>query len=114
MKIVKRLWVLCAVLAASLVVFLWFGNQSPNLLYAVLALDGLMFALSVPCSVFFVAVFFSAWRVLGINPVSAEGAYLDTVFLCVLGFVQWFWLVRVWSPTEPPLQNLNLYSINRR
>ena len=111
--ILKRVWLAAAICSLILAAFLWFGNESPNLIYAILAANALMFVLSVPCSIFAVPVIFCAWYFLEINPVSVEGVYVGTVFLSVLGFVQWFWLVKVWSPTEPVLQKLHLYSVNQ-
>ena len=110
--ILKRIWLAAAVCSLILSAFLWFGNESPNLINAILAFNALMFVLSVPCSVFAVPVVFCAWYFLEINPISAQGVYVGTVFLFVLGFVQWFWITKVWSPTEPVLQKLDLYTVN--
>jgi hypothetical protein len=44
------------------------------------------------------------------NPLSVEGANLNTIFLAVLGVMQWFWIARIWYPTETPFQKLDLLS----
>lgn len=107
---VKRIWLAIGVLAMILTVFLWFGYDSQNLNNTILILNGLMLILSLPCSLFVIPVVVLANHYLAINPVSTEGIYLNTIFLFVIGLMQWFWIVRFWSPTEPPLQMLGLLS----
>lgn len=105
----KRIWSVVAVLSLGLLIYSWFGGvESPYLLNTLLALNGLMLLLSLPCGLFGGAVVFFAWYVLEMNPLSLEGAYLNTILLFLLGFVQWFWLTRFWYPTETPFQELNL------
>ena len=79
-----------------------------NLQNTILALDALMFILSVPCSLFFVPVAAAANYYLEIETFSSAGIYLNTVFLFVLGFMQWFWIARFWYPTESVYQKLDL------
>jgi len=104
----KRIWLVVACLSLVLSAFMWFGYESENLKYAILALNVLMFLLSLPCSIFAVPVVAASAYYLEIHPVSSEGIYLSTIFLSVLGAVQWFWIVRFWSPTEPIMQKLDL------
>ena len=104
----KYIWLAIGVFAMSLMIFLWFGYDSQNLQNTILVLNGLMLILSLPCSLFAVPVIVLANHYLEMNPVSTEGIYLNTVFLFILGFMQWFWVIRVWSPTEPQLQMLDL------
>jgi len=106
----KRIWSVVAVLSLALLIYSWFGGAepSPNLLNALLVLNGLMFLLSLPCGLFAGAVVFFAWYVLEMSPLSLEGAYLNTIVLFLLGFVQWFWITRFWYPTETPFQELKL------
>ncbi|HVE56768.1 MAG TPA: hypothetical protein VNB22_08065 [Pyrinomonadaceae bacterium] len=104
----KRIWSVVAILSLGLLIYSWFGNESPNLLNTLLALNGLMLLLSLPCGLFGGAVVFFAWYVLEMNPLSLEGAYLTTIVLFLLGFVQWFWITRFWYPTETPFQELKL------
>lgn len=104
----KRAWLTIGIAAMSLTILLWFGYDSPNVLIAVHVLDALMLVLSLPCSVFVVPVAALANYYLEINPLSIEGAYLATIFLFAVGLMQWFWLARFWSPTEPPFQRLDL------
>ncbi|CAN5848672.1 hypothetical protein BH20ACI4_BH20ACI4_23250 [soil metagenome] len=105
---IKYLWLACGIFSLVLTGFLWFGFESDNLQNTILALDGLMFVLSVPCSLFFVPVAAAANYYLEIDTFSSAGIYLNTVFLFVLGLMQWFWLARFWYPTESVYQKLDL------
>ena len=91
-----------------LTAFLWFGYNSQNLQYSIYVLNGLMLVLSLPCSLFAVLVVALANHYLGIEPFSTGGIYLSTIFLFVVGLMQWFWIARFWSETEVRFQNLNL------
>lgn len=104
----KYLWLAFAILALVLTLVQWFGYESGSMQNTILALDGLMFILSVPCSLFFVPVAFASNYYLGINALSGGGIYLNTFFLFVLGFMQWFWIARFWYPTESPFQTFDL------
>jgi len=104
---VKRIWLAIGVLAMILMIFVWFGYDSENLQNTILVLNGLMLILSLPCSLFVIPVVVLANHYLEINPVSTGGIYLNTIFLFVVGFMQWFWIVRIWSPTESQFQRLD-------
>lgn len=104
----KRIWSVAACLSLVLSAFMWFGYESQNLKYVILALNVLMFLFSLPCSLFAVPVVAASAYYLEMHPVSSEGIYLSTIFLSVLGVVQWFWIVRFWSPSEPIMQKLDL------
>ena len=104
----KRLWSIVAVLSLISLAFLWFGGETQNLKNTILALNVGMFLLSLPCSLFAVPVVAASAYYLEMHPTSAEGIYLSTIFLSVLGLVQWFWIIRFWSPTEPIMQRLDL------
>ena len=104
----KYVWLGIAVLSMILTTFLWFGYDSQNLQNTIYILNAFMLILSLPCSLFAVLVVALANHYLGINPFSTEGIYLNTIFLFVVGLMQWFWVARVWSPSESIFQNLNL------
>ena len=104
----KNIWAAFAVLSFALLVYLWLGNESPNLLNAIIALDGVLLLLSLPCGLFAMPVMFAAWYVLEMEPSSIEGVYLETILLLLLGAVQWFWLRNFWYPREPIFQKMNL------
>ena len=106
------IWLVFGVLSMILTIFLWFGFDSPNIQNTILVLNGLMFVLSLPCSLFAVPVVALANHYLAISPFSIEGIYVSTFFLSIIGLMQWFWIARFWSPTEPTLQKLNLLSVN--
>ncbi|HLL99523.1 MAG TPA: hypothetical protein VK400_00575 [Pyrinomonadaceae bacterium] len=73
-----------------------------------LVLNALMFLLSLPCSLFAVPVMVAAAYYLDMPPASSRGMTLSTILLFVIGLMQWFWIARFWSPTEPPFQMLDL------
>ena len=73
-----------------------------------IVLNALMFLLSLPCSVFAVPVVLAAAYYLDMYPTSSRGMTLSTILLFVIGLMQWFWIARFWSPTEPTFQMLNL------
>lgn len=102
----KYIWLLVGVISMVLLGFHWFGYESRNLQNTILALNVAMFALSLPCSIFVVPVLVSAFFFMEINPASSEGIYLNTIFLFVIGLMQWFWIVKFWSPIEPQFQTL--------
>lgn len=104
----KYIWAVAAVVSLFLAALMWFGYDSQNLKYVILGLNVSMFLLSLPCSIFAVPVVAASACYLEISPTSAEGIYLRTIFLTVLGAVQWFWIMRFWAPTEPLMQSLDL------
>jgi len=104
----KYIWLAFAVSSIVSTTFLWFGYDSPNLQNTIYVLNAIVLILSLPCSLFAVFVIALANHYLGINPFSTEGIYLGTIFLSVVGFMQWFWIARFWSPSESMFQNLNL------
>lgn len=108
----KYLWSAFAALALISTLFVWFGYESENLRYTIFALNILMFILSVPCSLFFVPIAAAANYYLEIEIFSNAGIYLSTVFLSVLGALQWFWLARVWSTDGFQFQKLELLDDN--
>ena len=105
----QRVWSVVAVLSLALLICLWFVESvSTSLLYTILALDALMILLALPVSVFALPVIYSAWHFLDLNPLTAEGVYLSTILLALLGTMQWFWLIRFYFPPDAPFQKLNL------
>ncbi len=104
----KFIWLTFGVLSLVLMGFLWFGYDSQYLRNTMHVLNAVMLILSLPCSLFAVPVILLANRYLEINPFSPEGIYLGTIFLFILGLMQWFWIVRFWSPDQATLQMINL------
>ncbi len=104
----KYIWLAFGVLSLVLMIFMWFGYDSQNLQNTIYVLNALMLILSLPCSIFAVPVIVLANKYLGINPFSAEGINLSTIFLFVLGLMQWFWIARLWSPNKYVFQKIDL------
>lgn len=107
----KYIWLTFGIFSMVSIIFMWFGYDSQNLQYAICFSNALMLILSLPCSLFAVPVVVLANHYLGIIPFSTEGIYLSTIFLFVLGLMQWFWIARFWSPDESILQNLDLLEV---
>ncbi len=104
----KYIWLAFGVLSVILMVFMWFGYDSQNLQNTIHVFNALMLIFSLPCSIFAVPVVLLANHYLGINPLSAEGINLSTIFLFVLGLMQWFWIARLWSPDKYVFQKIDL------
>jgi hypothetical protein len=105
----KHIWLAVGIFSLILPVFLSSEAGSNNAFLNIVGIVNIvMFVLSFPCSLFGLPIVFFAWYVLEMNPNSIEGAYLNTILFFVLGFVQWFWIARFWSPTEPVLQEIKL------
>ena len=105
----KQIWLAAGIFSLILPVFLPSEADSSNVFLNIVGVVNIvMFILSFPCSLFGLPVVFFAWYALGMNPNSIEGAYLNTILFFVLGAVQWFWIARFWSPTEPILQKINI------
>lgn len=104
----KQIWSTVAVISLVLLAFHWFGFDSQQLEISILALNILAFILSLPCSLFVLPVLIASNHYLQLSPLSSEGLYLNTVFLSVVGAMQWFWIANFWSPKEATLQMLSL------
>ena len=110
----KHIWLAVGAFSMILLAFDWFGFGSHNLQNTILGLNVLMFVLSLPCSIFVVPVIAAASYYLEIHTTSGVGIYVNTIFLFVLGFMQWFWIANFWSPAEKPFQMLDLLGENSR
>jgi hypothetical protein len=105
----RHIWLTIGIISLILLTYLHFGTDSQTIVQkTILVLNVLMFIFSLPCSLFALPVVISAAYFLDMRPNSVDGIYLNTLLLFVLGCVQWFWIARFWSPTEPPLQRLDL------
>jgi hypothetical protein len=105
----RQSWLAIGILSLILLFFQPSGADSGNALRnTLLVVNVLMFVLALPCSFFAVPVLAAAAYYLDMHPTSDRGMTLSTILLFVIGLMQWFWIARFWSPTEPPLQMLNL------
>ncbi len=102
----KQIWSAVGVISLVLLAFHWFGFDSRQLETSILALNALAFLLSLPCSLFFVPVLIASNHYLEMSPFSGDGLYLNTIFLFVIGAMQWFWIAKFWFPKEPQMQSL--------
>ncbi len=104
----KRIWTVLAVFSLSFLAFRWFAYDSQTLQNAHLVLNAVLFILSLPCSIFAVPVILLSAHYLEMNAASSDGIVLNTFSLLMLGGLQWFWILRFWSPSEPIMQKLDL------
>lgn len=104
----KYIWLAVAFLSLVLLTFHWFDFDSRNLEYGILSLNSIAFILSLPCSLFVLPVLIASNHYMAISPFAGDGIYLGTILLFIIGAMQWFWVVRFWSPTESSLQMLEL------
>ena len=104
----KEIWLAVAVISMILLGFHWFGYDSRNLEVSILALNVVGFALALPCSLFVVPVAVASSIYLGIQPAATEGVYLNTIFIFVIGMMQWFFISRYWTAEGVPFHKLDL------
>ena len=103
------MWLIVSLFSLLLPVFLpsnaLSGNPAANVIGTATAT---MFILSFPSSLFGIPLLVVVDYVLGVEPNSIQGMYVNLFVLFVLGLVQWFWIVpRVWRG-DPDVQVLNL------
>lgn len=105
------MWLFVCVFTLLIPVFLPSFAGSANLASNVIGTaTASMFILTFPSSLFGIPLLFFTGDVLGVNPNSIEGMYLNLFVMFVLGLVQWFWIVpRIWR-YDPKVQVLNLPS----
>ena len=106
----SRIWLMISAFALALPVFLPSSANPQNFLENVIGtVTFTMFILSFPISLFGLPVIYFVNQVLGVNPNTIGGMYLNVFLLCMLGYVQWFWIVPRVIRNEPQLQMLNLF-----
>ncbi len=106
----SQIWMLITAAALILPVFLPSSAGPQNFLENVIGTVTItMFILSFPISLFGLPIMFFASYVLGVNPNTIGGMYLNIFLLCVLGYVQWCWILPRILRNEPQFQMLNLF-----
>lgn len=103
------MWLIVSLFALLFPIFLPSVTASANPAANVIGTaTATMFILSFPSSLFGIPLLAVVDYVLGADPNSIQGMYVNLFMLFVLGLVQWFWIVpRVWR-REPDVQVLNL------
>lgn len=104
------LWILISVAALTLPVFLPSSVNPQHFFQDIIGtVTAAMYILSFPFGLLALPLMFLAKLVLGINPQTIGGMYINIFLLCVLGYAQWFWLVpRLWR-SEKRFEMLNLF-----
>jgi hypothetical protein len=104
------LWLLVSIFSLLLPVFMPSSANASNFAENAIGTASVsMFILSVPSSLFGLPAMFFAGTVLGVNPNSIEGMYLNLFLLFVFGLAQWLWIVPRVLRNEPRFQILNLF-----
>ena len=103
------MWLVVSLFALLFPIFLPSVTDSANPASNVIGTaTATMFILSFPSSLFGIPLLAIVGSVLGVDPNSIQGMYVNLFMLFVLGLVQWFWIVpRVWR-NDPDVQVLNL------
>lgn len=103
------LWLATSLVSLILPVFLLTSANPQSFLQNVIGTAMVtMFILSFPSSLFGIPLLYISQIVLGVDPNSIGGMYLNLFLLFVLGLVQWFWIFpRLWR-SESDIQTLNL------
>lgn len=103
------MWLVVSLFALFFPIFLPSVTDSANPAENVIGTaTATMFILSFPTSLFGIPLLAVVGYVLGVDPNSIQGMYVNLFMLFVLGLVQWFWIVpRVWR-SDPDVQVLNL------
>jgi hypothetical protein len=105
------IWLLTSLFSMILPVLMPSSADSHNFAQNVIGTATVtMFILSFPFSLFGLPAMYIASYVLGVEPNSIEGLYLNLFLLFVFGLVQWFWIVPRLGRTDSQLQMLNLPS----
>lgn len=104
----RQIWLVIGVFSMILLFLPRADGWQDFMKIMLLALNALMFILSLPCSLFAVPVVIASAYYLDMHPTSPAGMTLSTILLFLIGLMQWFWIARFWSPAEPPFQMLGL------
>ncbi len=103
------LWLLISAAALTLPVFLPSSVHPQYFFQDIIGtVTTAMYILSFPAGLLAFPVMFLAKLFLGVNPQTIGGMYVNVFLLCVLGYVQWFWIVPRLLRSESRLQILNL------
>jgi hypothetical protein len=103
------IWLLISALALTLPVFLP-SSVNPQFFFQDIigTVTAAMYILSFPFGLLALPLMFLAKLFLGVNPQTIGGMYINVFLLCVLGYVQWFWIVPRLLRSESRFQMLNL------
>ena len=87
------MWLIASCFSIILPIFLPSSVNAPSIVAnSIGAATATMFLLSFPISLFGIPLLFAASYVLGVEPNSIQGMYVNLLVLFALGLVQWFWM----------------------
>ncbi len=106
----SSIWLLISAVALTLPVFLPSLSNPQHFFQDIIGtVTTMMYILSFPAGLLALPAMFLAELFLGVNPDTIGGMYINVFLLCVLGYVQWFWIVPRVLRNEPRFQTLNLF-----
>ena len=105
----RAVWLMVAGLSLTLPVFIPSTTGSGNFLANVIGTaTATMFILSFPSSLFVLPLLFFVQALLGYDPNTIGGMYVNLWLLFAVGLVQWFWVVPRLIRHEPRIQTIDI------
>jgi len=105
----RAVWLITSFLSLTLPIFIPSTTNSSNFPANVIGTaTATMFILSFPISIFALPIMFFSQVVIGFDPNTIGGMYVNLWLLFALGIIQWFWLVPRLLWKEQKLQTLDL------
>jgi hypothetical protein len=105
-------WLLISVIALTLPVFLpSFSNPKHFYQDVIGTVTLVMNVLSFPFGLLALPVTYLAELFLNVNPNTIGGKYINVFLLCLLGYVQWFWIVPKLLQRESRFKVQNLFDV---
>ena len=102
------MWLFVSVFTIILPVFVPSFSSSNPATSAIGVATAAMFILSFPSSLFGLVAMMFIDIILGMNPNSIQGLYVNLLVMFTLGLVQWFWIApRIWK-SDPAVQTVEI------
>ena len=104
----SSMWLFVSIFTIILPVFVPSFSSSNPTTNAIGVATAAMFILSFPSSLFGLVAMMFVDIILGMNPNSIQGLYVNLLVMFVLGLVQWFWILpRIWN-RDPAFQTVEI------
>ena len=104
----SSMWLFVSIFTIILPVFVPSFSSSTPATTAIGVATAAMFILSFPSSLFGLVAMMFIDIILGMNPNSIQGLYVNLLVMFALGLVQWFWIVpRIWN-RDPAFQTVEI------
>ena len=104
----SSMWLFVSIFTVILPVFVPSFSSSNPTTNAIGVATAAMFILSFPSSLFGLVAMMFIDIILGMNPNSIQGLYVNLLVMFALGLAQWFWIVpRIWN-RDPAFQTVEI------